>query len=173
MSEKMVFFKVIVSDADRGQYEWDEWLEEALPDNLLDYKLQEIRVRIENSPTYLEHGHPERSWKLSWPLLLSFFPPSVGEHGLGVPKYGEESPGAVWSASLGGEGSLSSRRQPLESVLLVMHQPSCRFCCWRHSDRHRATSLPRSTTRPDIAAATGSSNKNQTQTNAFREQRGF
>lgn len=42
----MVFFKVIVSDEDQGQYEWDEWLGEAIPDNLLDYKLQEIRVRI-------------------------------------------------------------------------------------------------------------------------------
>ncbi|XP_003964787.3 transmembrane emp24 domain-containing protein 1a [Takifugu rubripes] len=48
MSEKMVFFKVIVSDADRGQYEWDEWLEEALPDNLLDYKLQEIRESMDS-----------------------------------------------------------------------------------------------------------------------------
>lgn len=57
----MVFFKVIVSDVDQGQYAWDEWLEEAVPDNLLDYKLQEIRVRIENSPTYLEHGHQEKS----------------------------------------------------------------------------------------------------------------
>lgn len=73
MSEKMVFFKVIVSDVDGGEYEWDEWLEEALPDNLLDYKLQDIRVSIENSPTHLEHGHQEKSWKLSWPLLLSFF----------------------------------------------------------------------------------------------------
>lgn len=60
MSEKMVFFKVMVSDGDRGQYEWDEWLEKAMPDNLLDYKLQEIRVRI-HSPTYLEHGHQEKS----------------------------------------------------------------------------------------------------------------
>lgn len=111
-------------------------------------------------------------------LLTPFafiFSASVGEHGLGVPKYGEESPGAVWSASLGGEGSLSSRRQPLEGVLLVMHQPSCRSCCWRHSDRHRATSLRRSTARPDIVAVTGSSKKkkNQTQTNAIREQSGF
>lgn len=65
MSEKMVFFKVIVSDVDQGQYEWDEWLVEAMPDNLLDYKLQEIRVRIENSPTYLEHGRQEKSGKLS------------------------------------------------------------------------------------------------------------
>lgn len=60
MSEKMVFFKVTVSNADQGQYEWDEWLEEAVPDNLLDYKLQDIRVRTENSPTYLEYGHQEK-----------------------------------------------------------------------------------------------------------------
>lgn len=50
----MVFFKVIVG-ADRGQYAWDEWLEEAIPENLLDYKLQDIRVRSEKSSTYLEH----------------------------------------------------------------------------------------------------------------------
>lgn len=56
----MVFFKVIVTDVDQEQYEWDEWLEEAVPDNLLDYKLQDIRVRTENSPTYLEHGHQEK-----------------------------------------------------------------------------------------------------------------
>lgn len=151
----MVFFKVIVSN-DRGQYEWDEWLEEAMPDNLVDYKLQELRVRSENFPTYLEHGEKLKTLLTAFAF---FFSPSVGEHGLGVPKYGEESPGAVWSASLGGEGSLSSRRQPLESVLLVMHQPSCHSCCWRYSDCHRATSLQRSTTRPDIGATTGSSKK--------------
>lgn len=50
MSEKMVFFKVVVSDADQGQYAWDEWIEQAMPENLLDYKLQDIRVRIEKSP---------------------------------------------------------------------------------------------------------------------------
>lgn len=61
MSEKMVFFKVIVSDVDQGHDEWDEWLAEAVPDNLVDYKLQEIRVRMENFPTYLEHGHQEKS----------------------------------------------------------------------------------------------------------------
>lgn len=48
MSEKMVFFKVIVDDADRGQYAWDEWIAEAMPENLLDYKLQDIRVRRTN-----------------------------------------------------------------------------------------------------------------------------
>lgn len=63
MSEKMVFFKVIVSD--QGQYEWDEWLAEAAPDNLVDYKLQGIRVRIENFPTYLEHGYQEKSLHFS------------------------------------------------------------------------------------------------------------
>lgn len=50
MSEKMVFFKVVVSDADQGQYAWDEWIEQAMPENLLDYKLQDIRVRIEKFP---------------------------------------------------------------------------------------------------------------------------
>lgn len=49
ISEKMVFFKVIVT-ADRGQYAWDEWLEGAIPETLLDYKLQDIRVRSDNSP---------------------------------------------------------------------------------------------------------------------------
>lgn len=50
----MVFFKVIVT-TDRGQYAWDEWLEEAIPEYLLDYKLQDIRVRSGDSPTHLEH----------------------------------------------------------------------------------------------------------------------
>lgn len=54
ISEKMIFFKVTVSP-DRGQYAWDEWLEGAMPETLLDYKLQDLRVRSENSPTYLEH----------------------------------------------------------------------------------------------------------------------
>lgn len=53
ISEKMVFFKVIVI-TDRGQYAWDEWPEEAIPENLLDYKLQDIRVRSGNSPSHLE-----------------------------------------------------------------------------------------------------------------------
>lgn len=53
MSEKMVFFKVVVSDADQGQYAWDEWIEQAMPENLLDYKLQDIRVRIEKFPGHL------------------------------------------------------------------------------------------------------------------------
>lgn len=52
ISEKMVFFKVVVNDADQGQYAWDEWMREAMPENLLDYKLQDIRVRSDPPPPH-------------------------------------------------------------------------------------------------------------------------
>lgn len=98
ISEKLVFFKVIVS-ADQGQYAWDEWLEEAIPENLLDYKLQDIRVRSENSSTYLEHlptsGETSHTLML---LSVLFLSPSVGEHGLGVLESGAESSGPVCTA---------------------------------------------------------------------------
>lgn len=94
----MVFFKVIIS-ADRGQYAWDEWLEAAIPENLLDYKVQDIRVRSENSPTYLEHLPTSRETCLTlmFPSVL-FLSPSVGEHGLGVLESGAEPSGPVCTA---------------------------------------------------------------------------
>lgn len=94
ISEKMIFFKVIVS-ADRGQYAWDEWMEGAIPESLLDYKLQDIRVR--NSPAYLEHLATSGETSLMLPLVL-FLSPSVGEHGLSVLEFGAESSGPVCTA---------------------------------------------------------------------------
>lgn len=69
----MVFFKVIVNDADRGQYAWDEWIAEAMPENLMDYKLQDIRVRRTNPlDTWSISPHQEISFICYWLLLLLF-----------------------------------------------------------------------------------------------------
>lgn len=147
----MVFFKVTVI-ADRGQYAWDEWLGEAIPENLLDYKIQDIRVRSGNSATYLEHLPTSGEMALMLPSVL-FLSPSVGQHGLGVLETGAEPSGPVCTASFWDQGPLPPWRQPLEGVLLFLHQPAYHSCCWCHSNLHPAKSLPWSKACPDIATA--------------------
>lgn len=54
LSEKMVFFKVIInsqSSEGRGQ---DEWVDVAMPESMLEYKLEDIKVRMDSLYEHLE-----------------------------------------------------------------------------------------------------------------------
>ncbi|XP_038565917.1 transmembrane emp24 domain-containing protein 1a [Micropterus salmoides] len=54
LSEKMVFFEVIInSQSSAGQ---DEWADIAMPESMVDYKLEDIRVRMDSVYRHLERS---------------------------------------------------------------------------------------------------------------------
>uniref|UniRef100_A0A667XVR8 Transmembrane p24 trafficking protein 1a n=1 Tax=Myripristis murdjan TaxID=586833 RepID=A0A667XVR8_9TELE len=56
-SEKMVFFEVIIDSGNDGGHE--EWADVATPESMVDYKLEDIRVRTTGRTGF--HRHLERS----------------------------------------------------------------------------------------------------------------
>lgn len=71
----------------------------------------------------------------------------------GVPETGAEPSGPVCTAGLWGQGPLPPGRQPLESVLLVLHHPVRPSCRRRHWSLHPAEPLRWSQACADVAAA--------------------
>lgn len=48
MSEKMVFFEVVINNQNSKNGGQDDWLETVTSDSMVDYKMEDIRVRAEN-----------------------------------------------------------------------------------------------------------------------------
>lgn len=55
MSEKMIFFKVLVDSQNNAGGGRDDWMDLAMPEYLVEYKLEGIRVRMGGWPTFLRH----------------------------------------------------------------------------------------------------------------------
>lgn len=138
----MVFFEVIINSQSSTGVGRDEWVDVTTTETLVEYKLEDIRVRGGNWLTYLCHSsfmstNPSTDFHLL-PSTFLFYP-LPGKDGLCLPAPGEDPPGPVCTAGLWGEGPLPSRGQPVAGVLLVLSQPAChaRRCC--HSNLHTAT----------------------------------
>lgn len=48
MSEKMVFFEVVINNQNSKNGGQDDWLDTVTSDSMVDYKMEDIRVRAEN-----------------------------------------------------------------------------------------------------------------------------
>lgn len=48
MSEKMVFFKVVINNQDNTSGGQEEWIDFTVTESVADYRIEEIRVRREN-----------------------------------------------------------------------------------------------------------------------------
>lgn len=134
LSEKMVFFEVINSQGDAGGGR-EEWANITASESLVEYKLEEIRVRGRNI------SHPLTI--LTWCDLFCTFVHLAGQNGLSLLAPGEEPAGPNCAEGLWGPGPLPAGGQPVESVLLVLHEPDHHAHCCSLTDLHPAASLRR------------------------------
>lgn len=104
LSEKMVFFEVIVSSQRSAGIGPDEWADVATTEIMVEYKLEDIRVRGKpKEPLHLlQRRFPSMSLlhSLSSPPVCCSFPPLPGEDGLCAPAPGKEPPGPDRAAGL-------------------------------------------------------------------------
>ncbi|XP_031683881.1 uncharacterized protein LOC109880116 isoform X1 [Oncorhynchus kisutch] len=116
LSEKMVFFEVIVEGQPGDTWGDEEWADMAEPESMVEYKLEDIRVRRTG-------GTPKRSAT------------GTGDHGLSAQAPGAEPAASDHAEGLRGPGPLSTGGQSVEGLVLVLHEPP------GHPDRGRHTGL--------------------------------
>lgn len=185
LSEKMVFFEVIVEGQPGVAWGDEEWADMAEPESMVEYKLEDIRVRrtggtpkrsatgtgvflslyFYTSPFLLfclfilfvspvsrfsSHSCCQcsiHSCVLSYPLppypLSLSLPLPVGDHGLSAQAPGAEPPASDHAEGLRGPGPLPTGGQPVEGLLLVLHEPPGHPDCGRHTGLHPPTPLRR------------------------------
>ena len=139
LSEKMVFFEVIINSQSNAGGGRDDWADVALEESVVEYKLEDIRVRRQKQKTALRLSDVIL-YVLAF-IRLSFLRLLLGGDGLCVPAPGEDPPGPDSAAGLWGEGPLPSGGQPVAGVLLVLPQPARHDCSLSHSDLQPATPL--------------------------------
>ncbi|XP_014264373.1 transmembrane emp24 domain-containing protein 1 [Maylandia zebra] len=57
MSEKMVFFEVVINNQNSKNGGQDDWLETVTSDSMVDYKMEDIRARMDSVHRHLEKSH--------------------------------------------------------------------------------------------------------------------
>ena len=73
LSEKMVFFEVIINSQSSAGGGRDDWADVALAESMVEYKLEDIRVRRQNKKQHLNYLTSFLMHWLSSPCLFFFF----------------------------------------------------------------------------------------------------